>query len=398
MSLSIKVSQLRKLPSLQAEDYFPLNDSGSATTYQTDFFAVLDLIAASGSSLSSSYSVTSSYSKTSSFSDQSSTSSFSQTSSYSLISELAFTANSASYILPNNTASYSVTSSYAKVAESSLGSPFASTATSASEAAHSVNSDVADVSRAIYMKGSLVPDYAYVVKWSSSLNKELGGNQSSTTIVDRCNIVDLYPQFNIGKPIFFTTSETWDENYAEVHHDNGGFGVYKQWLTFSYLFSSGSNAVTGSFPGYLDPTQLPPPENLRYIPKDPSNPGETNYRDESGIGSQVFSLYFRAQRYFSWYLGGSFFGHKHDYLTPGISSSVAMVLTEGRLGIGDFRSGSSYFSIPQAPLHISHSYGTSTDPLLRLDQVPGSSGTIGSLAGWFMINISGSNYKVPLYQ
>jgi hypothetical protein len=64
MSDLIKISELIKLPvsSISGDDYFPLVDSASKTTYRTDLTDFNTWLAASGSSISASYALTSSYS------------------------------------------------------------------------------------------------------------------------------------------------------------------------------------------------------------------------------------------------------------------------------------------------------------------------------------------------
>jgi len=55
---NIKVSELNRLNVLTADDFFPVVDSGSMTTYRTDVNTINDWMAASGSCLSASYAPT----------------------------------------------------------------------------------------------------------------------------------------------------------------------------------------------------------------------------------------------------------------------------------------------------------------------------------------------------
>lgn len=388
MSTSIRISELNPLSVITADDYFPLVDSGSRTTYRADFNAVLSFLSISGSCVSASYAISSSHAISSSYAISASHALASDT---SISASYAATATSASYASNGNSIS----------ASSAVSSSYALTSTSASHALW------ADTASTIMLDQTVGPYYQYLTMWSGSYSG----------ILDRTNIIDLGVQYNVGKLMFFqhqppVTStnypgETYLKPIPRVYKELRTGSVYNQWITTCYVYSSGSgDDVVGAYADSNNPEFNPREQanaNLRFIPRVPDAGRPPNILDEQGIGSQLWTQYFRSQRYWSWYLGGSFMGHSNDYLTPGISASVVMTLaTPGRLGIGNFYSGSpSLSNVPQKPLHISGSdnaYNDSAVSLVRLDQKVGSAGSIGSLVGWFKINISGSDYNVPLYQ
>jgi len=69
---SVKISQLRDLPLISSDDFFPLVDSGSLTTYHADFNDVNAWLKLYGSASWATSSISSSYARTSSFSISSS--------------------------------------------------------------------------------------------------------------------------------------------------------------------------------------------------------------------------------------------------------------------------------------------------------------------------------------
>src|SRR5262249_17560856 len=50
-----------------------------------------------------------------------------------------------------------------------------------------------------------------------------------------------------------------------------------------------------------------------------------------GIGVQSYTHYFRSDKNFAWFKGG---GHSHTTFDPGTNGTVAMVLSDGKLGLG----------------------------------------------------------------
>lgn len=383
---SVKISELNELFSITNDDFFPLVDSGSMTTFHVSFNVLNAWMRASGSCLSASWA------------------SSSISSSYALSASYANTAKTASYV-------------------SGVGN--------ADEATHATTADTASLAedaQGVYLKRTTTPHYQWLTMWSGS----------NTTTLDRTGISDGGVQYNVAKPVFFNLiSESADTDsatcgplrkvYAELRQ---GTGTYNQWLTLSYLYSGGGDpgwVYTGPAGAGENPDVLfgvyGDPElgtyNLRMIP-DPEVPD--NHLDETGIGSQLWTEYFRSQRYWAWYVGGSFMGHSDTTLTPGISSSTAMVLngnaesddaSEGnssRLGIGNFYNGhpNSAYNYPSHPLHISastsvidgevsvNSTASADVSILRLDQLVGDAAELGTVAGYITINVSGRNYKIAL--
>jgi hypothetical protein len=445
MSLSIKVSQLTVLPQITVDDYIIVNDSGSVTTERATIKTLQDFLSGSNeyvgsasfalssshaeNSNSSSYALSASLAQSASYALSSSytlSSSYSNSGSYSdhaLVADsvsggsgFATNATSSSYASSSFSSSYSLSASYARSASYSLSSSLARSSS------YSISSSLADISKGVNINGGIFmpnvlgnnifnnPIDQWITMWSGS----------NTPKLQRSAINDLGVQYNVGKPLTFqivneTTSTDNDigltplkQPYVELRQ---GFGAHGPWLIMSYLYSGGTgNDSTGSWPGYTDPNILPPgtngiDRNLRIIPKTTI---PNNTLDETGFGSQAFTLYSRASRNFAWYQGGSFFGHNDAELSPGISGSCVMVLAGSRLGIGQFGSGSHADPstnlhppvYPQAPLHISASEGAMNDtntPLVRLDQKVGTAGTIGSLQGWIRVSINGVAYKMPLY-
>jgi len=463
MSLSIKVSELTVLSQITHDDYIIVNDSGSVTTKRATFDTLGDYLSGSNKPIgsasyttvaefarlarSSSYassSLSSSYSVSSSYARNSTSSSYSRSGSYadkaaladSVVGGTGWSNNSlsASYSSASLSSSYGLSSSYARSSSFSDRSYTSSYATSASSVASS------DWSKYVYINGREYldvpettvhanPYYQWLTMWSGSYTGKLA----------RTNIADLGVQYNIGKPLVFQdlidSSQGEDSAngltpllhpYIELRPQNS-YGVYRPWLILSYLYTGGFGSPpyttnpTGSFGpdtgpgGWRDPSAMPPgnpyTRNLRIIPNYDPNFGlnSGNFLDETSMGSQQFTLYNRSTRNFAWYQGGSFFGHRPEELDPGISGSCRMVLAGGRLGLGQFGSGSQRDVgtanptppiYPLAPLHISASEGAMNDtntPLVRLDQKVGTAGTIGSLQGWIRININGVAYKMPLY-
>jgi hypothetical protein len=347
---SVKISELIELLTITNDDFIPIVDSGSGTTYRASFSTINDWMEANGS---------------------------------------ASHANNA------DTASFVVSASYARSSSWADRSGHAITSTSSSFASSSLTASyvvgIADA-EGVYLNRTLTPNNQWMTIWSGS----------GTTTLQRTAFLDVGPQYNVGKLMYFGALTDGDgalPPMKKVYKEFRTGSVYNQWLTLAYIFSSGSgDDYIGSYAGSSDPDTYPPGganRNLRFIPK-PAGVGQTNILDEQGIGSQQWTQYFRSQRYWAWYLGGSSFGHSNLQLDPGISASAAMVLNGPNLGIGDFRSGSTYFQVPQKALHIS---GTrdSANSLIRLDTATGSYATLGNPRGWFKINISGSDLNVPLY-
>lgn len=133
---SIRISGLVNLPVITADDFFPIVDSGSLTTYRTPVQSVADFIAASGSASFALTARSSSYALSSSWSNRSGTSASSSflifpnnsTASFSLVSI------SSSLTISSSFASKSVTSSFSQFSLSSLSASFATNAISSSRA------------------------------------------------------------------------------------------------------------------------------------------------------------------------------------------------------------------------------------------------------------------------
>ena len=103
MSSSIKISNLNELFSITSDDFFPVDDSGSMTTYRISMSTLLGFLSASGSIVTSSFARTASYAISSSYAL---TSSYAVSSSRSITSSFAIVASWATNSLSAVSSSY----------------------------------------------------------------------------------------------------------------------------------------------------------------------------------------------------------------------------------------------------------------------------------------------------
>lgn len=138
MATSIKISDLVEMPNtIVSNDFFPLVDSSSLTTYRSNVVQLGTWLSTSGSALSSSYASASSISVSSSWASSSFTSSTSVTLIYPNTS-------TASYSVNGGSSSFSVSSSYAGTSSVTTGtSSYSSFSISSSYARTASLSDTA---------------------------------------------------------------------------------------------------------------------------------------------------------------------------------------------------------------------------------------------------------------
>lgn len=185
MSLNnIKISELNKinLSSVSSDDFFPLVDSGSLTTYRLDFNDFGTYFFASGSSRSASYANTASYAITSSYTFQAED---------SFYAEAAVTADRATTLVwPNNAsahfateslyATHSVSSSYALTASYSFSSSFATTASFALDGGAGIISGGSYNISCSYASASMSASYALSASKAESASYAFSASNAET--------------------------------------------------------------------------------------------------------------------------------------------------------------------------------------------------------------------------
>lgn len=157
---SIKISELNEIATnfISVDDFFPLDDSGSLTTYRVSVGAVNSWLAASGSVLSASYALTSSNAITSS---NSITSSNAITASYALTSSYSKLANDSIFSELSTEADHAATADLATTAAYATNAGTAVNATNATTAAYAVTAAYADTANtSAYALTALTAAYA----------------------------------------------------------------------------------------------------------------------------------------------------------------------------------------------------------------------------------------------
>jgi len=181
---NIKISELNKidLSSVSSDDFFPLVDSGSMTTYRLDFNDFGKYFFASGSVLSASHAATASYAITSSYTFQAED---------SFYAEAAVTADRATTLIwPNNAsahyatqslyATHSISSSYALTASYSFSSSYAVTASFALDGGAGIIPGGSYNISCSYASASMSASYALSASKAESASYAFSASNSDT--------------------------------------------------------------------------------------------------------------------------------------------------------------------------------------------------------------------------
>ena len=166
---SIKISELNNLQVITSDDFIPIDDSGSMTTYRISVSTLSGFIAASGSVMSSSFATSASYARSASYSVSSSNS---FTSSYAIVASdaywslIAFNANVATSASNALTASYAlttpVTASHATTASNTITASNAISSSYAISASYSYSGSYAlSSSNAVTASNAITAAFAY---------------------------------------------------------------------------------------------------------------------------------------------------------------------------------------------------------------------------------------------
>jgi hypothetical protein len=276
---SVPISGLNQLSIITTDDYFPLVDSGSTTTFRASFGTLNSWSLASGSASSSLSSISSSYSKTSSFSTIAITSSYatrsflSDTASYfnfsTSVPPFATSSLSASWATTSfnsTTASFAITASFSQRSRTSDSSSYliysgfpngtasyalnAGSATSSSYAitsSFSNRSTTADTASFINTNNALlVKAWATCVFTASAPNNSIilspGVNWNNLAVVNSYNVTSAVRTMGVPPK----RTDPHGDAYDVYHGDGDG----RHWLiTLSSALPSTNYIVVGGIGG-----------------------------------------------------------------------------------------------------------------------------------------------------
>jgi hypothetical protein len=266
---SIKISELNNLLVITSDDFFPIDDSGSMTTYRVSVSALTDYIAASGSALTASFTTSASYARYAISASYSISSSNSITSSYSISSSYAL---SASYALTSSnaiTASNSITASYSISASNAISSSYAFSSSNAITASNAISSSYAfSSSHAITSSNAITAAFAHTTSPTSLVYapsftglriipswETFGSNTYGDIPHQQIQIkVDGIVLYNVGQ----TNSKVLQNKYVLVDRslpsgtanpntgslDTGVFSI-NQWYNIWIIYNSTTTDVSG---------------------------------------------------------------------------------------------------------------------------------------------------------
>ena len=315
MSNSIRISQLDLFDQISPQDFVALVDSSSLTTYRTDVSAFLNIVASSGSVISSSwasqsFSATSASWASQSFSSVSS--SWASQSFLSVSSSWAKQASTASYSITSSFSLVSITSSFAKSASFSTTSSFAITASFSDSSSFSTTASFANAAISVIGGTGFISGMVVTFAMQTPPSGWLECNGSEVLISTYPSLASsIYVDYTINSDAVYgyKTDGIGNKNNSGLYFklpdlraefargwDNGrNVDSGRSWASsqtsslrshthYTLIDNSGwSNG--GLSDGYSDANILNPPRNKRYVCRD----GGSN---NSGGNYNLSGLYF----------------------------------------------------------------------------------------------------------